>query len=92
MLLQLGGQVGVDVFHGVNGLVGDALLSSEDHLPEVLDAHQLQAVCEEGPPPRSQFVFIHVHMTKEAVEAAETVVSECLWIEFHHILNEDVLD
>ena len=33
-----------------------------------------------------------LQFTEEAVKAAESIVSECLRIKFHHILNEDVLD
>ena len=37
-------------------------------------------------------VVVAVHVTEEAVKAAKSIVSECLRIKFHHILNKDVLD
>ena len=61
-------------------------------LPQVLQTHQVKAVCEQCAAPLSQLVVVAVHVAEEAVKAAESIVSECLRFEFHHILNEDVLD
>lgn len=91
MLLQLGGQVGVDVCQGVNGLVCNALLGSQNHLPEVLQSHQVQGVCQQYMTPLTHFVVVAVHMTEKAIKAMEAIVRECLRVKFHHILNEDVL-
>ena len=41
---------------------------------------------------RELVVVVAVHVMEEAVKAAESIVSECLKIKFHHILDKDVLD